>query len=353
MISTWVYLGPIDIDSATPDSEQMLKHSFQLVLKEGLRDAADALVIEISDARPEYHLLTEETLLKQMVSSRIVESRHQQYVASLGIPKDNEPEPDSEMEAHIHLAGRRYRFCNLYNSNELRTSLTLQEPLNLVLAYPFSAHDIELLANFTFNLGLAMGPESGVNADFLQPLTGKENLKSLSLILAALPEPLSEFLEWIQSLVGLENLRLMGPKFTAEIGDSLKKLPQLKALEIRYTKITAEILVPLQACSSLIMLDMRDNPKLTDQFFEITTSWPLLRELNLGNTAISDSSVKSLLHLTQLEILNLENTKITDQSLPILKQMTQLTSLDIRGTNVSLIGALDLFHSLKDCLVRC
>lgn len=378
-ISTWVYLGPGDVEHSVPAAERLTTHRFQLKLRNDDDDTMKQykiemleqmpeyyfepglleeklehpVEIEIYEKRPEYELLSEETLLKRLVSSRIAESRHQQYLESLGISTAVEPEPEPEREAEIHLAGRRYRNCNLYNSNDLKTSLSLQEPLNLMLAYPVSFHDIELLANFTHNLGLAIGPRSGVNAALLQPLAGKENLKSLFLILAALPEPSNEFLEWIQSLAGLENLSLRGPKFTAAIGDSLNKLPQLKALEIRETKVTAEILAPLQASSSLLKLDLSDNPRITDQFFEVTTFWPLLHELNLGNTAICDSSVNSLLHFTRLEILSLENTKITDQSLPILMQMTQLTWLNLRNTNISFLGALDLIHSLKGCVIHC
>jgi hypothetical protein len=353
VLSTWVYLGQVDIDPAAPASEQFPKHRFQLVLKPGLGDITEVLEIEIFDDDPWYKMLTEEEYLKRKVSNLIAESRRKQHAAALGISIEVVQEPDPENVSYFFHTGRRYRHYDVKNSMQLRESLGLEEPVDLLLIYPVSDQEIKLIADFPYNLGLTLGSRTEIKAYQLAPLAEKKNLKYFSMITAELPEPRSEFLKWLETCTAVEKISLIGPKFTDDIGDSLRNLPQLLDLELRYTKITEEILFDLQACNRLLTLDLSENRKLTDRDFEIDRPWPLLRELNLRNTSISDRAVAALQHIPLLESLHLEKTKITDNSLPTLKQMTQLKSLNIRGTNVSFQGALDLIHSLQDCLVYC
>ena len=353
VLSTWVYLGPVEIDPATPASEQLPKHRFQLVLNPGLGDATDALEIEFFDDDPRHKMLTEEEYLKPKVSNRIVAARQKQHEAALGIPIEVVQEPEPENVVYFFHTGRRYRHYDVKNSMQLRESLGFEEPEDLLLLYPVSEQEIELIADFPYDLGLTLGTETKLYACQLTPLAENEQLKYFSMISHKLPEPQSEFLEWLESCTAVEKLSLLSPQIMDDIGDSLRNLPQLLDLELRYTKITAEILFDLQACTRLLTLDLSENRKLSDRYFEIDRPWPLLRELNLRNTSISDRAVAALQQIPLVESLHLEKTKITDKSLPILKQMTQLKSLNIRGTNVSFQGAMDLIHSLQDCLVYC
>ncbi len=66
---------------------------------------------------------------------------------------------------------------------------------------------------------------------------------------------------------------------------------------------------------------------------------PQLRELDLGNTKVTDAGLEHLKGLWQLQELRLSGTEVTDAGLEHLKGLRQLRTLDLTSTKVK--GPLD------------
>jgi Leucine-rich repeat (LRR) protein len=103
----------------------------------------------------------------------------------------------------------------------------------------------------------------------------------------------------------------------------------------------------LAELTSLVQLELFDNPQLTDQIVPTLCRFTELRKLSLSKTQITDAGIKKLCErLTRLEQLGLANTKITDDSIGYLKKLKHLKVLELTGTKVD-GGSIADFKEMK------
>lgn len=82
---------------------------------------------------------------------------------------------------------------------------------------------------------------------------------------------------------------------------------------------------------------------LKDENLKYLASVPNLQYLSIGHCNLSDAGVKDLANCTKLTVLNIgDNPKITDQSIKYLVCMKNLRDLTLHGTSITPAGILQL-----------
>jgi len=76
-----------------------------------------------------------------------------------------------------------------------------------------------------------------------------------------------------------------------------------------------------------------------------------LKILNLDFTGITDDSLRQLRSLDSLEYLGLCETGVTDAGIEHLVEMRHLDELDLRNTNVTEAGVARLQFARPDCFI--
>jgi hypothetical protein len=113
----------------------------------------------------------------------------------------------------------------------------------------------------------------------------------------------------------------------------LGELPDLQALDLGYTQITAAGLRALQRFPRLATLQLVGLP-IDDSGLEPLLGLGDLRGLNLGDTQITDAGLAKLTTLEHLEWLDLGATKITSRGLESLAKLPKLKRLLLAGVQV-------------------
>ncbi len=90
---------------------------------------------------------------------------------------------------------------------------------------------------------------------------------------------------------------------------------------------------------------------VTDASLNNIKKLPQLRQLDLYNTNITDSGMEYLADIN-LKCLNLSGTKITDEGLKNLKGMPNLTMLLLYKTNITKAGVNDLQKALPNLKIE-
>lgn len=101
--------------------------------------------------------------------------------------------------------------------------------------------------------------------------------------------------------------------------------------------------VPVSAESHYLSVNFLDSKTMGDEAVKLLE--PLAAQvvwLKLGNTAISDSAMRTLSQLPALTRLSLEHTSVTDKGLPPLQKLSKLQYLNLAGTAISTDGLLQL-----------
>jgi serine/threonine protein kinase len=130
---------------------------------------------------------------------------------------------------------------------------------------------------------------------------------------------------------------------------SLRNLTGLDLFVLRVTgdRLKNQDVKDLAELTSLVQLELFDNPQLTDQIVPTLCRFTELRKLSLSKTQITDAGIKKLCErLTRLEQLGLANTKITDDSIGYLKKLKHLKVLELTGTKVD-GGSIADFKEMK------
>ena len=98
----------------------------------------------------------------------------------------------------------------------------------------------------------------------------------------------------------------------------------------------------------LELLDLHDNPKLTDTALKVVGKLKTLKTLVLsGNKKIGDSGMVFLRDLKQLGALDIRGTTVTEKGLKELTVHTRLNRLDLRNSRVSKLNDLRAFRNLE------
>lgn len=103
------------------------------------------------------------------------------------------------------------------------------------------------------------------------------------------------------------------------------------------------ILLPVSRTSNYLMADFISVNRLTQG--DIDLLLPLKKQLvwlNLGNSAVNDSALKSLSGLNNLTKLRIDHSAVTDKGLANLTSLSKLQSINLVGDSVTVKGILSL-----------
>jgi len=103
-------------------------------------------------------------------------------------------------------------------------------------------------------------------------------------------------------------------------------LESLELLNLRYTDVSDQGLLPLQQCRKL-------------------------KYLSLGKTNVTDAGLAHLRECTELEDLLLSETSLTDAGVDMLKSFQKLKKLELEKTKVTGAGIEELKRSLSQCRI--
>lgn len=135
---------------------------------------------------------------------------------------------------------------------------------------------------------------------------------------------IDSYLDYVKEHTGLEALTL------GDVSDAalafLRRLVNLRSLNVGLTKITDVGLVHLQGLSSL-------------------------EALNLSSTEITDRGLHYLRELANLTDLDLSSTQITDRGMVCLQELANLTNLDLSFTGVTAGSAEAMSRTWPECMV--
>ena len=97
-------------------------------------------------------------------------------------------------------------------------------------------------------------------------------------------------------------------------------LKHLHTLTIYSSKITDSSLVHLEQLTSLQVLDLSRNKKITDAGVALLSELPNLTELRIDGSQITDAAIADLKKLTKLRSLSISNTKISSDGVAQLEK---------------------------------
>lgn len=152
-------------------------------------------------------------------------------------------------------------------------------------------------------------------------------------------------LEGFDALVNLEEIVLDAFAVNREgfgVGDGamrvLARLPKLRILRLRLTKITDSGLAELAHCRSLTYLGLAGT-RVSDAGLIHLSKLPRLENLGLGvyneGANITNEGLRTVGRLTNLTWLDLSGTKITGEGLVHLKDLQKLKTLSLDSTDVA------------------
>ena len=157
----------------------------------------------------------------------------------------------------------------------------------------------------------------------------------------------------LANIRGLENLEVMYIWDASAVSDAgmahLKNLTGLKEIYVGNSKITDESLRIFSKLPKLESLTAQGN-QFTDKGLEHIQNMTQLKSLWLGQgeNEITDNGVKHLAKLTQLETLDLQQSEITDSGLEHLHSLQQLKRFYHSGSGVTAKG----YSSLTEVLPK-
>ena len=123
------------------------------------------------------------------------------------------------------------------------------------------------------------------------------------------------------------------------------RLSGLEELDLSQSAVTDSGILQLRGLKNLRVLKLTDTA-IGDAGLAHLSRLTNLRVLNLDGNAISDAGLTHLSGLSNLLELSLEDTGLTDAGLIHLKGLMNLRFLNLKGTRVSFPGVQDLQRSL-------
>lgn len=156
---------------------------------------------------------------------------------------------------------------------------------------------------------------------------------------------------YLKKLYQLKELEISSCKLTLEFLSSLRGLPNLTSLEIRDSDLQDEDLVYIGLLGQLQRLCLRDNAAVSSTGLANLQRLGCLQDLDLSDTAVSANGMQRLGDLNGLKRLNLSFGGVGDDAITALKEFgfEGLQELNLAGTEVTDKGLKDLsgFDSLR------
>jgi serine/threonine protein kinase len=155
--------------------------------------------------------------------------------------------------------------------------------------------------------------------------------------------------EPLQRFRGLQWLSVEYTAFGDEDMPYLNKLMNLRTLQLRQTRVTANGLTHLP--TKITHLNLRST-KTDNDALSVIRSLAELTYLNLDSTQVNDEGMSQLANLSNLEELDLNRTSISKRGLMQLQELMKLKLLDVSGTGVTSEDAAEFQTALPNCEVK-
>ena len=117
----------------------------------------------------------------------------------------------------------------------------------------------------------------------------------------------------------------------------------------RFNDAQISLLLPLK--SQIVWLNLGDS-QITGTSLKTIGELSNMTRLNLENTAISDAGLQNLSKLKHLQYLNLVNTHISNAGLETLKEIKSLKKVYLWQSKVNLVGVESLRKALPNCEIN-
>jgi hypothetical protein len=150
----------------------------------------------------------------------------------------------------------------------------------------------------------------------------------------------------LQSLAHVSNVVLKSTRVTDQGLANMGTLPSLVGLNLP-AAITDAGVLHLKSFPNLRRLDLSYS-KITDEGLKALHAVPSLTDLYLNDTAITDDGLKTLAGLTSLQTLFLSGTKVSDVGLNHLDNTANLVHLELRDTKCTEIGVARVRNKLPN-----
>lgn len=124
----------------------------------------------------------------------------------------------------------------------------------------------------------------------------------------------------LKELPNLQKLVLSKSNVNDAAAQILGSIRPIGLLYLGEAKITDAGLVGYGKLKHLKVLDLYNNPKLTDRGVSHLVGLPKIEELNLSGTKVSDKAIVHLKELKTLKLLRLTNTGITKEGVATLEK---------------------------------
>lgn len=110
---------------------------------------------------------------------------------------------------------------------------------------------------------------------------------------------------------------------------------QVTGVTFSWRQITNDQIQNLLVVKSLRQIDFNASPFVNDRTLEVLAKLPMLEELNLGGTRISDEGLAQLKLLPRLKKLYLWRTPLSDKGMQVLSQLPALEHLNLWDTAIT------------------
>jgi len=162
-------------------------------------------------------------------------------------------------------------------------------------------------------------------------------------------------LESLSEYPGVVAVSLVGVKNDGDLA-KLSDIPNLRALDLAYCKISDDALAHISSLSGLRVLNLA-NTEISDAGLAHLAELEYLRSLDLESTEITDAGLEHIKDLENLRSLNLFHTKtggaetlalrgqplqVSDQGLKALAGMGKLSELNLHGAAITDEGVKNL-----------
>ncbi len=166
-------------------------------------------------------------------------------------------------------------------------------------------------------------------------------------------------LDRFPTLSMLKEFVLTKKTMTANGLAKLSGLVKLERLDLSGIRLDGFDLLSLGISKSLVQLRLGSTGVTDQQLQSVIANCPKLVELDLFDTAISNSGVEAVSQLAELSVLRLRGTKIDDGCIDAIGRLSNLSVLDVSSTQmkastiISRLGELDQLSTLQMTNLGC
>jgi hypothetical protein len=239
--------------------------------------------------------------------------------------------------SHVDEDGRFYR--GQVPNDALMPSIARLEDLRKLTLHRGQARDVSLgqIRSLKHLEELAL-EQTKLSDAGVAHLRGLKSLKRLRIQSDAYSDPsiTDRSLEVIGSLPALEELTIVGRRFSDDGLKHLAKLPRLRKLSLGCydARISDRGLATLSRIRTLETLAL-PLARVSDQGLAHLRALPRLRELGCEGTSLTDAGMPLLARIDSLETVRLNGTFVSDSGLDALLRLPNLRSVDCGFTNVT------------------